>query len=199
MPITFGGKSVDQFVRDEPTNVTYESDDPLPNPSTLRDDSVAIISIFFDHTIWMEQMLSEMSVLARKRARLNDRLREPALFDSPDRPAAMDRADMWDRQLQQMARDAVAHEAACDRYWQAMDQSQRMAYANTWGVGVSAPRLIGQAWMHIAQQYRWPKRFRLSTQWFHGLPWAWRQDMRRACGENYQLGSEPLDPWEDEE
>lgn len=138
--------------------------DPIPVPNGYSQESLLVE--FGDSTLWLDQWLHELAANTRKLHRLEAKLADPALADSPYRPdAVIRRNDVINDQVAK-ACDVAWTEARCDRLWQAMQVETRESWASRWGVQPEADRLIGQAWKHIAGQEEWPEGTKAYSWWF---------------------------------
>lgn len=99
MAIKFGGKSADEVVAAQQQK-DFEKEvargtikDPVPLPRNRNPEH--LLSLLGDFTLWIEQFLQEMAALARKRWRLQQKLKEPSLQQSPGREDAQRRYYDW--------------------------------------------------------------------------------------------------------
>lgn len=181
--VTFGGKTADEALIEYMMQQHAEQygsatpADPLASPRDLRQQysKKQLLGILGDYTLWVEQLMDEMAVLARKNWRLKQKLKDPSL--SKGKARAMQRSRDQDEQIIQYASDIAMLEAWCDRYWRALPRSVRAKYAMDWSTAPESKRLIGQAWRHIAARFNWPDYFTISAHHFRRIPYSLQQDI----------------------
>ena len=154
--------------------------DPFPAIATFRADSVEHrISVGAELKMWAEQRIEEMTPIADEWDWLRLQLREPALQDHPDRPAAMKRLQGMADQLAELASDVAYLEAHADRIWQSMDPADRDDLAARWVAETTDDRLILHSWLYIAKVgFKWPDYFRVDMGWFDCLADPLKQDIK---------------------
>lgn len=177
--VTFGGKTLDEVLYGR-----TESPDPVAPVIGTQDH---IISVFAECTMWLDQLLEEMSVLANKKARLSSQIKN--LPVNRHTGAARERNKTYGIDLSQYANRVASLEAKCDRHWQAMDSTSRQFNERGW---ISGDRLIGQAWQHRAKQFSWPVGYEVTPASIRGLNSYLKDDIKAAIGtEPILLGKEP--------
>lgn len=191
MPITFGGKLAEQVAADrfraEYGSLTGHARDPLPRYTGTASELLAVL---WDSTTWIEQYLYEMSALARKTWRLQQKIKDPALQDSPQIGAARSRHRQWEWDITKYANDIAELEATCDRIWQALPVPARSHHAMDWHIAdpENTDRLIGQVWRGKATCYRWPQSFRISAGYFRALHPYLRTELEEQLADGIPLG-----------
>lgn len=161
----FGGRTLEQIAAAQQPKTQQEPGkdritDPYPVPSGR--DQQHLLSVFGDFTQWTEQLLCEMARLARKSHRLEQKLKDPALQDSPQIGEARLRQRAWRDELADQASAITDLEAQCDRYWQAMTPQSRLHYGLDWHSDGTNDRIIGRAFTVLARKYRWPPWYSVS-------------------------------------
>lgn len=195
MAITFGGKTAEeavaaqqqkQYAEEVAKGRVNKPRDPLPVPSGT---TAELLSQLGDHMLWLEQFLSEMSELARKRKRLQIQLKDESR--QKGRQAAQDRYHQWEDDLIQYMNDVTALEATCDRLWQALPPDVRGHYGMDWNTDPSEPRLIGKAWTHKAKQFQWPVGYCITSNGMYRVEPYVRRELEQVIGtEPVLLGEE---------
>lgn len=157
-PVTFGGKSADEIIYEKmPKQERAVVKDPLPVPRNASQQH--LISVMCDVTMWTEQYLDEMAKAARIQFNLAKKIKAPHMADHPKRPEAVARYKQLGHDLNRYANDITELEAQADRTWQAMTEQSRATRAMDWQTDPTEPRLIGKAWLHMAQRFIWPDYF----------------------------------------
>jgi len=191
MPITFGGKSFEQAVTDQVIATTNaEPHDPFPTAKELRRGNTQqqLLSVFADNVMWIDQLLYEMSALARKRWRLCQKLKEPSLQNHPGLRKARADYEQWGDELVDYADRIQRLEIVAERYWQALDVETRGGYGMDFGLPASEQNsLLGQTWKYKATTYRWPVAYTVPSQGWRHLPWPYWPDRLQEL-DGYQLG-----------
>jgi hypothetical protein len=156
--------------------------DPNPDPfhvdTTLEPELRA--SALADTARWVDQWVGELATLARKAARLQCKLMDPALAADPHRPDAVQRSFQLDHEVAQKAVDVLWTEAGADRVWQSLTVEQRGLHGADfwWRTQALEPRLIGAAWFRFGPDYGWPVGWRLNRLWLAGMPLVIVMDLR---------------------
>lgn len=152
--------------------------DPFAIPE--HTDHGLMASELADTALWVMQWIEELAEKARKAARLQCKLLDPKLADSPYRDDAIQRSLALDRDIAGIAGDIILAEAAADRKWQALSREERgstMADFH-WRTQATDPRLIGAAWYRLGRDEQWPPGFRLRREWLRGMPMVVILDLR---------------------
>ena len=196
MPITFGGQTATEAVaaqqqkQFEEQRQSGQIKDPIAVPRNR--DPYHLQSLLSDYTLWVEQMLSEMSALALKRHRLVQQLKDPARQEMKGIDTARARRKQWDTELLHFASDIATLEANADRIWQAMSRDDRALYQLDWQTPPEQKRLIGKAWTVKAQAFPWPVGYSVGIDSFRFLLPYLRQELKDVIGERtLWLGAEP--------
>lgn len=192
--IKFGGRTAEEAVAAQQQKEFAQQKergaikDPVPSASGT---DAELLSQFNDFTGWTEQFLNEMAALARKQKRLQIKLKDPALEQSPQRPMAMVRYQDMHSDLIQYMNDIAMLEARTDRIWQALKPDVKERYGMDWGVTVDEARLIGKAWTVKAKSRKWPVEFSVSVSGFTRVPPYVRMELEKYMGtETVMLGKE---------
>ena len=194
MAIKFGGRTAEEVVTAQQQKEFDQQKsrgqvkDPVTSPSGTVSERVSQLG---DMTLWVEQLLSEMSALALKRKRLEIQLKDPNRRDSPGYMAARQRYDQWGSDLIQYENDITRLEATCDRLWQSLPEAERK-YGLDWGTAPETERLIGQSWLYKAKQFEWPVAYTFETTVLRRTEPYVRRELEQVIGkEPVLLGEEP--------
>jgi hypothetical protein len=137
-------------------------------------------SALADTARWVDGWVGELATLARKAARLQCKLMDPALAADPHRPDAVQRSLGLDHQVMDKARAIVWTEAGADRVWQSLTVEERGLHAAdfAWRTRATEERLVGAAWFRFGPDYAWPVGWRLDRLWLAGMPLVVVMDLR---------------------
>lgn len=196
MGLTFGGKSLAEVVRERPPTQQPQravpATDPFPKAKELRKGNTQkqLLSVFADNLIWLDEMLLEMSKLARKQWRLQERIKKPSLQDHPKiGDARVEHADIR-YQLADYSLRIQLLEIAQERYWQAMDIETRGGYGMEFNLeGPEIDTIIGQTWKHKAKRYKWPVGYTVPSERWREIPAPWWPELLSDVA-GYPLGKE---------
>lgn len=193
--LTIGGKPVPKPQASATTAPRRARPDTFtvpPDPDVYRDpftvdDSLTVeqrASWLIDAAIQLEQGLEEVAALARRIAKIGDKLNDPAHahVTGKARREAVQALTAMEHELAGYIEAVCYDEAHADRYWQSLTPYDRESHGVPywWRSSTYRDRLIGQAWRGLASQFDWPLGWRLPADVLDGLPWVMVCDLNAA-------------------